>query len=88
MIFSYFCITQYIGEKSNSDEIPLIILVPSSAGGGVLLILLIIFCCFIHRRLKRKRNKRIFQKYYRPTLQSNSSDDLEDHDRSSNVWGT
>ena len=72
-----------------TDETFLIVLVASAAGGGVFLILIIILCCCIHRRLKRKKNERIFQKYYRPTIPSNSpiDSDLESEDDNSNMWG-
>ena len=83
--------TAYIptGKPSPTDEtFELIVLVASAVGGSVFLILFIILCCCIHRRLKRKKNERIFQKYYRPTIPSNSpiDSDLESEDDNSNKW--
>ncbi|XP_028397752.1 uncharacterized protein LOC114521484 isoform X2 [Dendronephthya gigantea] len=63
--------------ESNSNGIPLIILVPSAAGGGALLILIVLLCCCCHRMYKRRKNARIFQKYYRPTMPVNLENYLE-----------
>ena len=76
------------GKPSPTDETFLIVLVASAAGGSLFLVLITILCCCIHRRLKQKKNERIFQKYYRPTIPSNSSidSDLESEDDNSNMW--
>ena len=67
----------YLGTESNSNGIPLIILVPSAVGGGVLMILIAMICCCCHRRFKQRKNARIFRKYYRPTLPSDLKNNLE-----------